>query len=204
MKISYALTGLAFAAAVGGCDQQAKGASTLPTAPASEAAVTRILALPLMVRCGSENPSLPAPTKTEVVKLGGGAFAVLADCAYAADAPAKSLYVQGADGVLKHQALLFYNGPEYTDGYDWEPAQTSAVTWDAASKTFVLVDSMPDDDAGGPQTRTMRWRWDGAKLSMVEASRVTHATPDAAPTGLVTGYPKTPAIPDPTLAAEPV
>ena len=203
MKNSYALTGLALAAAISGCQQKTDAAPSA-IAPVSDAAVTRILALPMMARCGSENPNLPAPTKTEVIDLGGKAFAVLADCAYASDAPLKSLYVQGADGVLKHQALIFYNGPEYTDGYDWEPAKTSAVTWDSAAKTFVLVDTITSDDDSSPQTRTMRWRWDGAKLAMVEASRITRATPDAELTGLVTGFPKTPAIPDPTPAAEPV
>ena len=203
MKLSYALAGVLSAAAIVGC-QQKMDAAPSATAPASDAAVTRILALPMMARCGSENPNLPVPTKTEVIDLGGKAFAVLADCAYASDAPIKSLYVQGADGVLKHQALIFYNGPEYTEGYDWEPTQTSAVAWDEASRTFVLVDTVASDDDRSPQTRTMRWRWDGAKLAIVDASRVTRATPDAEPTGLVTGFPKTPSIPDPTPAAEPV
>ena len=203
MKTSYALTGLALAVAIGAC-QQKSDASSAGTHDASAAAVTRILSMPMMTRCGSENPSLPAPTKTDMIALGGSAFAIIADCAYASDAPIKSLYVQGTDGVLKHQALIFYNGPEYTDGYDWEPAQTSAVTWDAAARTFVLVDTIASDDDSSPQTRTMRWRWDGAKLAMVEASRVTRASPDAEPTGLVTGFPRTPAIPDPTPTAEPV
>jgi hypothetical protein len=205
MKIEYALTGLALAAVVAGCQQKTETVPSVAAAAPSAAAVTRLLAMPMTTRCGGENPEKPAPTGVQAIDLGGGAFAVLADCAYAGDAPQKSLYVQGADGVLKHQALIIYNGPEYTDGYDWEPVPTADVTWEPATRTFVTVATFPATETD-PTTKvsTMRWRWDGSKIAMVEASRVTHATPDAPATQPVTGWPKTPAIPDPTGVAEPV
>jgi hypothetical protein len=206
MKIAHVLTGLGLAAIVAGCQQKSE-TSEAPASPdiASAAAVTRILAMPVMSRCGSENPDKPAPTGTRVIDLGGGAFAILADCAAAGEPADRSLFVQGADGVLKHQGLILYNGPEYTDGYDWEPVQTADISWEPATKTFVTVATVPANDTD-PMTKvsTMRWRWDGSKIAMVEASRVTHATPQAPATAPVTGWPKTPAVADPTPAAEPV
>ncbi|MBU2380818.1 MAG: hypothetical protein KJ824_16820 [Alphaproteobacteria bacterium] len=173
-------------------------------APAgSAAAVERILAMPVMERCGSDWPGHTPPTAHQVIDLGEGAFAVLTDCYPNDDQPAwKTLHVQGADGVLKAQPLIIYNGPEYDEGYDWEVSPTSEARWDSTARQLVWAYTLaPGDEEPATQVRTMRWRWDGEKMAMVEAGRAMHATPNAPATAPVTGWPTTPATPDPTPAA---
>lgn len=194
------------------CQQAAETkapAEAATTSPAgSEAAVARILAMPVMARCGGDWPGHAAPTANQVIDLGGGAFAVLTDCHpnEEGQAPSKTLHVQGADGVLKSQSLILFNGPEaeFEEGYDWEPSLTSEATWDAAAKEFVWSDTVgPNEGETSTQTRTMRWRWDGSKLVMTSAVRVTRATPGAPATGEVAGWPVSGKA-DPTPAAVPV
>jgi hypothetical protein len=194
------------------CQQAAEtGASTetASTTPAgAEAAVSRILAMPVMERCGGDRPGHAAPTANQVINMGGGAFAVLTDCYpnEEGQTPWKSLHVQGADGVLKSQSLILFNGPEaeFEEGYDWEPSLTSEATWDAAAREFVWSDTVgPNEGETSTQTRTMRWRWDGSKLALASAVRVTHATPGAPATGEVVGWPVSGKT-DPTPAAVPV
>ncbi|WGM31238.1 hypothetical protein [Brevundimonas sp. NIBR11] len=204
MKTIAALSVVALALVACQNPEASKGAGAGDAPAGSAEAVQRILALPVMERCGSDWPGHPAPTANQVVDLGGGAFAVLTDCypSEEGQAPWKTLHVQGADGVLKAQPLILYNGPEYEDGYDWEVSQTSQARWDAAAKEFVWSDTLTSDNAGVPKTqvRTMRWRWDGSKIVMVSAVRVTPATLSAPPTGQVTGWPA-PGETDPTPAA---
>lgn len=200
------------ALALAACQQPAETkavADATTTAPAASAtAVERILALPVMARCGGDWPGHAAPTANQVIDLGGGAFAVLADCYpnEEGQTPWKSLHVQGADGVLKAQSLVLFNGPEaeFEEGFDWEPSLTSEATWDAAAREFVWSDTIPPNESEvSSQVRTMRWRWDGSKLAMVSAVRVTHAAPGAPATDEVTGWPAAGKT-DPTPAAMPV
>lgn len=200
------------ALALAACQQPAEpkaAADAATTAPAaSSAAVERILAMPVMARCGGDWPGHAAPTANQVIDLGGGAFAVLADCYPNAEGqtPWKSLHVQGPDGVLKSQSLILFNGPEveFDEGFDWEPSLTSEARWDAAAGEFVWSDTVgPNDGETSYWVRTMRWRWDGSKLAMVSAVRVTHAAPGAPATDEVTGWPAAGKT-DPTPAATPV
>lgn len=200
-----ALAALALAA----CQQPAGTKAAADAAPAaSAAAVERILAMPVMARCGGDWPGHAAPTTNQVIDLGGGAFAVLADCYPNAEgqAPWKSLHVQGQDGILKSQSLVLFNGPEaeFDEGFDWEQSPTSQATWDAAAKELVWSDTVgPNDGETSSQTRTMRWRWDGSRMAMVSAVRVTHAIPGAPATDEVTGWPAAGKT-DPTPAPTPV
>lgn len=184
-------------------------AASATGAPAGSAeAVQRILAIPVLDRCGGDWPGHAAPTANQVIDLGGGAFAVLTDCHpnEEGQTPWKTLHVQGADGMIKSQSLILFNGPEaeFEEGYDWEPSLTSEATWDAAAREFVWSDTLgPNEGETSTQTRTMRWRWDGSKLAMVSAVRVTHATPGATASAEVTGWPS-PGKVDPTPAAVPV
>lgn len=200
------------ALALAACQQPAEpkaAADAATTAPAaSSAAVERILAMPVMARCGGDWPGHAAPTANQVIDLGSGAFAVLADCYPNAEGqtPWKSLHVQGPDGVLKSQSLILFNGPEveFDEGFDWEPSLTSEARWDAAAREFVWSDTVgPNDGETSYWVRTMRWRWDGSKLAMVSAVRVTHAAPGAPATDEVTGWPAAGKT-DPTPAATPV
>lgn len=186
----------------------AEATAAVDGAPAGSAeAVQRILAIPLMQRCAGDWPGHPDPTAHQVIDLGGGAFAVMTEC-HPDDgkAPWKSLHVQGADGVLKAQSLILFNGPEteFEEGHDWEPSVTSEAVWDPATKEFVWSHTFPADDGDtATHVRTMRWRWDGSKIAMVSAVRVTHAAPGAPATNAVTGWPAAGKI-DPTPAAVPV
>jgi len=189
------------------CQQPAgtKGAEAGGAPAGSAAAVARILAIPVFDRCGGDWPGHPAPTANQVIDLSGGAFAVLTDCYPSAEgrAPWKTLHVQGADGVLKAQSLILYNGPaeEFEEGYDWEPSLTSEAVWDPATQEFVWSDTtLPNTGETQYWTRTMRWRWDGSKIVMVSAVRVTHAAPGAPATDEVTGWPAAGKT-DPTPAA---
>ncbi|CAN5174740.1 hypothetical protein BH10PSE2_BH10PSE2_07980 [soil metagenome] len=202
-------TGLIIAAALAatGCGKvEAPAAAKAASATASSAAaVARIMAMPTMDRCGGDNPNLPAPTGTQVVDFGAGAFGILVDCTLGAETPAAVLFIQGPDGVLKRQWLINYNGPEYDPDYQWEPAGLWNITWDPTTRLFAVVSSGPiDDKSAATRTSTMHWRWDGNRIAMVDAMRVTQARPGAPATDLVTGYPKTPPIPDPTPIATPV
>lgn len=212
MKNHHLAAALAAVLALGACQKATEGvdeAAAASGAPAGSAvAVERILAIPVMDRCGGDWPGHPAPTFTQVIDLGGAAFAVLTDCYpnEEGQAPWKTLHVQGADGVLKAQPLILFNGPEaeFDEGFDWEPSSTSEATWDAAAKELVWSDTIPPNESEvSSQVRTMRWRWDGSKLVMVSAVRVTHATPGAPATGEVTGWPAAGKA-DPTPAAIPV
>lgn len=188
---------------------EAPAAAVAAEAPAgSAAAVARILAIPVMDRCGSDWPGHTAPTANQVIDLAGGAFAVLTDCYPNEEGQTtwKTLHVQGADGVLKSQWLVLFNGPaeEFEEGFDWEPSLTSQATWDAAARELVWSDTVgPNDGETSNRTRTMRWRWDGSRLVMVSAVRVSHASPGAPATGAVTGWPAAGKT-DPTPPATPV
>lgn len=211
MKSITALSILSITAlALAACQQPGtKASADSAGAPDSTAAVARILAMPVMERCGSDWPGHAPPTANQVIDLGGGAFAVLTDCYQSEEGKAawKSLHVQGADGVLKAQSLILFNGPaaEFDEGFNWEVSPTSEATWNPAAKELVWADTLgPNETDPSSQTRTMRWRWNGSKLVMVDAIRVTHATAGAPATGEVTGWPTTPATPDPTPEAVPV
>ena len=210
MKTIYvaAISALALAACQPAAETGVPADAASPSPAVAEAAVARILAMPVLERCGGDWPGHAAPSANQVIDLGSGAFAVLTDCYPSAEGqtPWKSLHVQGADGVLKSQSLILFNGPEaeFDEGYDWEPSLTSEATWDAAAKEFVWSDTVgPNEGETSTQTRTMRWRWDGSKLAMASAVRVTHATPGAPATGEVAGWPVSGKA-DPTPAAVPV
>jgi hypothetical protein len=173
---------------------------------ASASAVARILAMPTMVRCGADIPDVPAPTETRVLDLGGGAFAVLADCTLEAASPTKALFVQGADGVLKRQPLLVYNGPGYPDEYQFEAVPTLPLVWNEADKVLTGAFDLGPQEEGSPVTTvsTLRWRWDGSRMALIDAAVARPAAPGGAAAGPVKGYPKTPAGADPTPPAKPV
>lgn len=203
-----AIAALALAACQQGAETRAPAGAASPSPAGSDAAVARILAIPVADRCGSDWPGHAAPTANQVIDLGGGAFAVLTDCypTEEGQAPWKSLHTQGADGVLKSQSLILFNGPEaeFDEGFDWEPSLTSQATWDTAARELVWSDTVgPNDGETAIQTRTMRWSWDGSRLAMLGAVRVTHATPGAPATGEVTGWPAAGKT-DPTPPATPV
>jgi hypothetical protein len=203
-----AIAALALAACQQGAETRAPAGAASPSPAGSDAAVARILAMPVADRCGSDWPGHAAPTANQVIDLGGGAFAVLTDCypTEEGQAPWKSLHTQGADGVLKSQSLILFNGPEaeFDEGFDWEPSLTSKATWDTAARELVWSDTVgPNDGETSTQTRTMRWSWDGSRLAMLGAVRVTHATPGAPATGEVTGWPAAGKT-DPTPPATPV
>jgi hypothetical protein len=213
MNLTIRLIALACVVATSACDKPAAEGRPPATgvdadaAPAGSAsAVARILAMPTMVRCDADNPDVPAPTGTRVVDLGGGAFAILADCASDGGAPLKALFVQGADGVLKRQPLLVYNGPQYPDEYQFEGVPTLPLVWDAADQVLTGEFDLGPREEGDPGTMvsTMRWRWDGARMALVEATVATRAAPGGDATNPVKGYPGTPAGTDPTPPATPV
>lgn len=190
---------------------EAEPAATTAAAPAgSDAAVARILAMPLMQRCGSEDPNLPTPTATQVVDLSGGVFAVLADCQAPEGQPVpRALFVQGPDGVLKYQPLLIYNGAGYDPDYTWEGAQAVPLSWDAAASQLVSTyptGARPAEEgveASKASEATIRWRWAGDHFAMVSSTYTVQDTPGGpfTPNGV---WPTTPPIADPTAPLQPV
>lgn len=207
---AHLVIALASVLAAGACDKaepaDTPATAAAPTAPAGSAeAVARVLAMPVADRCGSTVPGQPTPSVSQIIDLGGGAFAILADCQAMPGEPTyKSLHVQGPDGMLKAQSLIVYNGPEHDDGFDWEVTQTSEATWDATARELVSVWTVePNEEDLATKVSTVKWRWDGSKFVMVSAVRVTHATPGAPATGEVTGWPVAGET-DPTPPATPV
>lgn len=191
--------------------EAAPGAAATAAAPAgSEAAVARILAMPLMQRCGSEDPNLPTPTATQVIDLSGGVFAVLADCQAPAGEPVpRALFVQGPDGVLKYQPLLIYNGAGYEPDYTWEGAQAVPLIWDAAAAQLVSVyptaarPAEDGSDAVKASEATIRWRWAGDHFAMVSSTYTVQDTPGG-PFNANGAWPTTPPIADPTSPLQPM
>jgi|GEM_PF-2723845 len=213
MNPNIRLIALACLAAASACDKPAADAAPDTPAVAADAAsagsasaVARILALPTMARCDVDNPDGPAPTETRVLDLGGGAFAVLADCTLGGAPPTKALFVQGADGVLKRQTLVIYNGPGYPEEYQFEGVPTLPLVWDDADKILTGVFDPGPREEGDPRTTvsTMRWRWDGTRMAMIDAAVARRAVPGEAEADPIKGYPKTPAEADPTPPATPV
>ena len=180
-------------------------------APAgSDAAVARILAMPLMQRCGFEDPNLPTPTATQVIDLSGGVFAILADCQAPAGEPVpRTLYVQGPDGVLKYQPLLIYNGAGYEPDYTWESAQAVPLTWDATASQLVSIyptAARPAEDGAEARKASqaaIRWRWAADQFAMVSSTYTVQETPGGpfTPSGV---WPTTPPIADPTAPLQPI
>lgn len=199
MKNHYLAAAVATVLSLAACQKPAETEPTPAAAAAgspagSVAAVEHILALPALARCGAE-----AAGTNQVIDLGGGAFAVLADCEPSDSSSAlKALFVQGADGVLKSQSLFSYHGPVQADGVNADEGLTSPLTWDDAAKELVSISTLGPDQGQTPaQTTTTKWRWDGSKIALVSA--VVTGGGDVPPS-----WPTTPATPDPTPAAVPV
>jgi hypothetical protein len=118
----------------------------------------------------------------------------------------KALFVQGVDGVLKRQPLLVYNGPGYPDEYQFEGVPTLPLVWDEAAKVLTGEFDLGPQEEGDPRTTvsTVRWRWDGTRMAMIDAVVARRAGPGGAAADPVKGYPETPARGDPTPPATPV
>lgn len=146
----------------------------------------------------------PEPRGVHAVDLDSTTLAVLADCSVEADqaVPMRQLYVRGADGVLKQQMLLIYNGPGYEPDYTWEAVGAGPIAVDPSTNDIVLDwkttarsgEAGLDDIAASRSVVT--WRWETDHFAMVSATyeegtplRRTGAWPTTPPTDDPTGPP---------------
>lgn len=207
MSIKITISVLTAALALTACQQkEAEKAASAQADPGVAAVLAEVSAAP---NCSEWTAA--TPRKVDTVALSGDVTAYLADCAIPQQDQnaSRRLYVRSADGVLKNQYLLIYNGDGYAPDYTWEGIAEGPVAWDAAKSEMVLTWNYAARPAEGGEpatpanSSTVRWRWAGDHFVMVSSTYSEQAAAGG-PVVLKASWPSTPPIDDPTSAPTPV